>query len=271
MFGHFSLDTYRKLVELLLKERANVCFEDFPLKDNSKAYLILRHDVDLSPEAALRMAELEKNIGVRACYFVLFSSPYYNLLSENYCWFARRLRELGHEVGLHYDLRAYAARGERDSWLTLLEEASLLSTLVGKPIRSISMHNPSVSGQDLFLSRDDFINAYHDRFVKEIGYFSDSGGAWRDETVHLFETGMLPCQIQLLTHPIFWVEEAGNRWETLDRFIESKIGALKNESRLVKELWSKHPAVIQHDKRNGKLFTAPSLTASASATSGDSR
>src|SRR6266487_6335764 len=94
LLEEFSYKTYKDLLGLLARGNANACFEDFPLSDISKRYLILRHDVDFSPEAALRMAQLEFKLGIRATYFLLFSSPSYNLLSESYCLFPKQLIEL---------------------------------------------------------------------------------------------------------------------------------------------------------------------------------
>ena len=63
--------------------------------------LILRHDVDLSLAAALRMAELEADAGAPATYFLMTGSVFYNLASHEGERALDRLRELGHRVGLH--------------------------------------------------------------------------------------------------------------------------------------------------------------------------
>ena len=63
--------------------------------------LILRHDIDLSLDAALRLAELEAAAGARATYFLMTESVFYNLASDEGERTLERLRELGHRVGLH--------------------------------------------------------------------------------------------------------------------------------------------------------------------------
>ena len=78
-FNDFSYPVYEKLLKVLLRSRSNLCFRDCAEGDIESNYLILRHDIDYSPAAALRMAELEANLGVKATYFILFSSSYYNL------------------------------------------------------------------------------------------------------------------------------------------------------------------------------------------------
>ena len=46
------------------------------------ATVLLRHDVDLSLDAALRMAEVEADAGARATYFLMTGSVFYNLDSH---------------------------------------------------------------------------------------------------------------------------------------------------------------------------------------------
>ena len=60
--------------------------------------MILRHDVDLSLDAAVRMAELEHDAGAAATYFLMTESVFYNLDSSEGVAAIERLRELGHRV-----------------------------------------------------------------------------------------------------------------------------------------------------------------------------
>ena len=56
--------------------------------------MLLRHDVDLSLDAALRMAELEHAAGASATYFLMTESVFYNLDSKEGVAAIARLREL---------------------------------------------------------------------------------------------------------------------------------------------------------------------------------
>ena len=67
----------------------------------SRGDVLLRHDVDLSLDAALRMAELEAEAGATATYFLMTESVFYNLASSEGQSALERLRALGHGVGLH--------------------------------------------------------------------------------------------------------------------------------------------------------------------------
>ena len=63
--------------------------------------LFLRHDVRLSLEAALELARLEHELGVRATYLLMSESAFYNLDSHVGHYAQRQLRQWGHAVGLH--------------------------------------------------------------------------------------------------------------------------------------------------------------------------
>ena len=63
--------------------------------------MLLRHDVDMSLAAAVTMAELEAERDVRATYFLMTRSDFYNLDGAAGVAALARLRELGHRVGLH--------------------------------------------------------------------------------------------------------------------------------------------------------------------------
>lgn len=160
--------------------------------------------------------------------------------------------ELGHEVGLHYDTVAYAARAENSFFEVLHNEARFLSGLAGQSVRSIAMHNPNLSGGDPFRGDKAFINAYDDRFTKHIAYFSDSSGAWRSAAIQSFMSGNFPAQLQLLIHPLFWDECAGNRWQRMAKFTENRLKQIEDDLRRVAANWANRPHVQEHDRRVGQ-------------------
>ena len=94
----FDLDHYRELLEAAQAGGYRFAFFEGEPRDGD---LILRHDVDLSLDAALRMAELEADAGAAATYFLMTRSIFYNLGSHEGERALGRLRELGHRVGLH--------------------------------------------------------------------------------------------------------------------------------------------------------------------------
>jgi hypothetical protein len=114
-----------------------------------------RHDVDVSPSAALKMAELEHRLGVRATFYVMRGNPFYD--DENAMNLEDALDELGHNVGAHVD-----------------ERTTHLASLAGR----ISFHCPT----DAVLWRDfpHFQNAYAARWQHR--YLADSRGRFAHGT-----------------------------------------------------------------------------------------
>ena len=94
----FSLDHYGELLEAARAGGYRFAGFESPPQPGD---LLLRHDVDLSLDAALRMAELEAEAGATATYFLMTESVFYNLASKEGVEALARLRALGHRVGLH--------------------------------------------------------------------------------------------------------------------------------------------------------------------------
>jgi hypothetical protein len=243
MFEEFTYSTYGQLLELFCRSHQNLAFKDLPVGDPTSRYFVLRHDIDFSPEAALRMAGLESDLGIRATYFLLLSTSYYNLLSKEYCEFPRKLIELGHDVGFHYDVAVLSRSGNESLWTTLRSHVSILEQLTGTPVRAIAMHNPSVSGKDPFRGHPEYLNAYDEICVKEGAYFSDSCGVWRPETLGVFQRGILPPRFQVLVHPIFWGEQCVDQGTRLDHVAQAIVRGLSIRVAAAKDMWSKHPAL----------------------------
>ena len=103
----FDLDHYRELLDAAKAGGYRfACFDREPEEGD----LLLRHDVDLALDAAVRLAELEAGADATATYFLMTESVFYNLDSEEGRGAIERLRALGHRVGLH----AVYPRAERD-------------------------------------------------------------------------------------------------------------------------------------------------------------
>lgn len=230
---------------------ANCVFADLAAHDISEPFYLLRHDVDLSPDAALVMAELEADLGVRASYFLFVSSPLYNLHSERYCQTPARLVDMGHEVGLHYDITVYN-RG-LNVGEAYENERRALAALTGQPVKAIALHNPSLADGDPLRAAAGVINAYTAIETHRLTYVSDSCGAWRDDSLKLLEQRELPRRLQLLIHPFFWAKEAGDRWERLEQFVDTRLSETESWARQIRDQWSQHEGVREDEKRRRAL------------------
>jgi hypothetical protein len=249
--NRFDYATYWRLLDHIGSHNRLVPFREVSGDASPERFAILRHDVDYSPESALHMARGESARGIQATYFLLLSGTYYNLLSPDHADFAGKIGDLGHEVGLHYDVNFF--RGlPRSSWNELLEaQASLLSRLSGGAVTSISMHQPGLNGADPFKARGGFVNAYDDRYVRDIPYISDSCQAWRDDSWAML-MGPIPPRFQLCLHPINWSDDSRDRTSVftgVHAAVQASMEAAKHD--LLAKI-AVHAGVLEHEAANGR-------------------
>ncbi len=227
MSEDFTTAGYRDLLRsFLLRGYRGRSYDD---ADPAARHLILRHDLDMSLQAALPIAAIEQALGLRAHYFVLLRTEMYNPFAAAARAALDEIRAAGHEIGLHLDASLYpddpAALENAATW-----ECRALEDATGAPVRFISFHRPSpvLLGYDRTLAGRR--HAYEPRFFNEMGYCSDSRGAWHHG--HPLDRGAVEAgrALQLLTHPIWWPERpADSVQRRLDGFAAERHRLLRVE------------------------------------------
>jgi hypothetical protein len=219
--------TYRSYEALLDSIRAcgrTICaFRD--VRD-AESFVVLRHDVDYSVVKACEMAERERRLGVRSTYFLLLTSPYYNLLAGDNLSAARDIVGMGHEVGLHYDTDVFSELDDAGQARKVVELAQFLAGSVGTEVTSIAQHNPSETSVRLRVP--EYVDAYGDRFFRDIAYVSDSRRLFG--TPDLDEFVRAHVRSQLLIHPLWWHDTEQSRWQSFAAIRDGIVGDV--ESRL---------------------------------------
>ncbi len=200
MSGAFTPRGYRDLVTALLDRGYDA--RRYETAAAHERHLILRHDLDMSLDAALPIAEIEHALGVRAIYFVLVRGELYNPYSEASRRTLERIIEMGHDIGLHLDAAHYGDHKALEKGAA--NECLVLETIIGRPVPAISFHRPSneLLGYEGTLAGRH--HAYEPRFFKDMGYVSDSRGAWHHGQPLDHEAVSAGRALQLLTHPIWW-------------------------------------------------------------------
>jgi hypothetical protein len=194
--------------------------EDFPIR-----FLLMRHDIDTSPANALEMARMEHRLGIRASYFVLLHSPFYNPAAPPHYDALRHILELGGEVGLHYDTQFFEERNI-DPIEGTLQDAHVLGTLLGREVVSVSQHRPASS---VFLEELNryFVDAYNKDLMQGVRYISDSGFKWRGQP--LLELLGQEDRIHALIHPTSWTYADLDMTGTYRRLEEELISAIRSD------------------------------------------
>jgi len=237
----FTLKGYIKLLKYLDEIYEIVPFCELPREDIP--YLILRHDADLSLSTSLRMAKIENDLGIKSTYFVLFSSPFYNLIEEENVTIINQISDLGHEIGLHYDPSIYQSYN-RDPRKTLEIEIHYLEHLLGKTVKTISRHGPWV--KDPFASINRYLNANHPRLRRDL-FLHESCRAWTPLQGLFKLLNDPPRRIQFLTHPENWQEDKIERVNVIDRCIQALKKNVMDLEKDAKEVWTTDSLVHEYD------------------------
>ena len=204
----FTLEHYRRLLESArVGGYRFTTFNDPPRRGD----VLLRHDVDLSLDAALRLAELEAEAGATATYFLMTESVFYNLASSEGVAAIARLRELGHRVGLH---AVYPT--------ALLDERF-------DPV--VAWHNPDP--EYMRAPVDGFVNVMQEGYFDPSTYRSDSNQRWRSGCPHEeLQAGAFPGSSSSPT-PEIWVYPGSTMKQTmhamLDAERERRLGQLADD------------------------------------------
>ncbi len=198
----FSLAHYRELLEAAKAGGYRFAGFDRPPEPGA---LIIRHDVDLSLEAAVRMAEVEAEVGVWSTWFLMTRSVFYNLLSGEGERTIERLRELGGRIAHH----AVWPRIDLDERFD--------------PV--VAWHNPDRS----YMTRpiDGATNAMGRPWYEPTHFRSDSNQNWRyrDRPGHCPHGELARAELDWLhvnIHPEIWVYEGATMRETMEAFLTAE-------------------------------------------------
>ena len=108
-------------------------------KQNKNKLVVLRHDIDRKPMNALKMAELEHELGIQSTYYFRFP---YSFKPD----IIGKIHDLEHEVGYHYGVLS-KAKGDYEKAIELFEqELSEFRKIVD--VKTISMHGSPLSRYD---------------------------------------------------------------------------------------------------------------------------
>jgi hypothetical protein len=196
MTCEFSLEHYRELLEAAKAGGYRFAGFDEPPQAGD---LLLRHDVDLSLDAAMKIAEIEAATGAWSTWFLMTRSVFYNLDSSEGKRAITRLRELGGRIAHHA------------VWPNVdLDERF-------EPV--VAWHNPDAE----FMSAavDGATNVMAPPWFDADHYRSDSNQHWRYGCPHdQLERGELEW-LQLLIHPEIWVYDGQSMAETMGSFLDA--------------------------------------------------
>jgi len=247
--GDFVVQNYSMLLDVAKDRFPFILFDE--VEDNI-SFVLWRHDIDFSPHRAVALAKIENSKNLKATYFVWLHSPMYHFFEKEITDIFKKILDLGHDIGLHFDAGFYGLLSENELEQNLIWEKQILENTVGKKINVFSYHDPGFafpnysdySINDLAelyphyfkSSIGGLINTYGKHFRETVSYCSDSNGYWRFR--RLKDVLNSPEDeikfLQVLTHPEWWVSTPMSPRNRIQRCIDgrSKKCAMKYDQML---------------------------------------
>ena len=192
----FSLDHYRDLLRAAQAGGYRWAGFDRPPQAGD---LILRHDVDLSLDAALTLAQAEADEGAWSTYFLMTRSVFYNLDAKDGVAAIEQLRALGHRVAHH------AVWPDVD--------------LDDRFDNVVAWHNPDPEYMKAPI--EGTVNVMDAPFFDPDHYRSDSNQHWRNGCPHDDLQARRFEWLQLLTHPEIWAFDGASMRESMESFLDA--------------------------------------------------
>jgi hypothetical protein len=224
-FSDFTLEEYRLLIRQAKKNYKFVTYTEF---DPNQRCILWRHDIDISPAMALETAKIEAEEGIKATYFILLHSDFYNLLNPANYEIIESIKKLGHNIGLHFDPFFYDIFSEHELDEAIIFEKEILEKTFDIKIDAFSFHNNT----PFTLSCENemyggLINIYSKKF-KSVPYCSDSNGYWRYRRLKdVLETSE-DFNLHVLTHEVWWRNEVMSPKQKILKCIEEQGEATYN-------------------------------------------
>jgi hypothetical protein len=181
----FTLNAYKLYLTSIQKN--NIPFfrydEFMSLNTLPEKFCLVRHDVDRKPENALKMALLEKSIGVKSTYYFRVKPSTYK--PE----IIKKIEKLGHEIGYHYeslsdtDGNIELAIEDFEKNLDSFRKIAKISTcsMHGRPLKPYDNRDiwRIKENHDLLTNKYNLLGeVYLDIDYTDIAYINDTGRNW---------------------------------------------------------------------------------------------
>jgi len=220
---NFSFQHYGKILRLAKKQGYRFCFfSELPDKRIKRFYM--RHDVDLSLEKALRLAQIERQNKVVSTFFVRLNAPFFNIFDSTHYKLIKEILKLGHQIGIHLDVNSQKLT-KKSIEEEITRQFRVFEDYFNFSVEKIvSFHRPTRFVLNKNFKSDIFINVYNSQFFSKIKYLSDSRGKWKEGCVcKLLESSHSPLNLQVLTHPIWWGRKHRDSNKSLAGYLKEKV------------------------------------------------
>lgn len=223
----FSYKEYKEIIQIIKESGRMANFKQARGKDQ---FIIMRHDVEFSVDRAFALSKLELSMDFTSTYFFQWTNNSYNILSRRNQEMIKKIREMGHHVGLHFALNGLTDMEEVRRQIR--KEIRILSEMFGFPITQFSIHRPSKEVLRENIKLPGVLNAYQDDFFTfaeevdgstelKVKYMSDANHIWRYGYPDR-ENVLGHDKVQILTHPFAWTEKGYDNRDNYATLVREK-------------------------------------------------
>lgn len=254
----FTLKTYKVFLKSVLDAGYDIqTFEDF-IRAPKQKVIILRHDVDERPRNALKMAEAEHSSNITATY-------YFRIVRiSNNPEIIRRIAEMGHEVGYHYEDLSLANGNMKVALESFRQNLEYFRQFY--PVATVCQHGSSFSKfdnksiwkkqslEDFQLTGEPYLSVDYSK----VFYISDTARRWdgmkysvRDkvpdhfnlrfrktkELIQLIKTGRYPDVSVIQCHTLWTDNLAEWYWLQFREFVRNRLKIFSLEFPLLRKFF----------------------------------
>ena len=228
----FSYNEFKNLINMVQQNLPIVDYKD--VKDNTKKFCVLRHDIEFSIDRAYKLAKIENELGVESTYTVQVRNNTYNALSEKNINLISKIRDLGHHIGLHQNPPSSMKLETLKDYI--MRDINILEDSYGFKIDRFAFHRPKKEYLNCYVELENKINCYDKKFFHffedkpetlEILYLADSNHKWKYGYPLDFDFSKID-KLQLLTHPFSWSEKGADNYANFVSLIRERNDELVN-------------------------------------------
>ena len=221
----FSYNEYVNIIKLVNSHLPIIDFSD--IDEQTEKFCVLRHDIEFSIDRAYELAKVEKELGVTSTYTVQVRNNTYNALSEKNIDLIKRIKDLGHHIGLHQNPPLM----DLDKLKTYVSvDIQMLEYYYGFYVDRFAFHRPKKEYLKEYFKLDGKINCYDEKFFHyfdekpnkiNVLYLADSNHEWKYGYPLDYDFSKID-KLQLLTHPYSWTETGGDNYSNFLSLIRER-------------------------------------------------
>ncbi len=221
--GHakdFTESNFKKIITKLKKTHEFIFYREI---NTVRKFVLWRHDCDYSINKAYKLAKIENKLNVKGTYFLNPHCRFYNIFEIEQTKLIKKIIQLGHDIGLHFDAEFYDIKNVRELEQKINLEKKILENFFDHKITVFSFHNPDKFTLGLQKQKyGGLINCYSKKLKESVSYCSDSNGYWRHSRLTDFIEEENEKNLHILTHPGWWQTKVMQPRDRIIRAIEGR-------------------------------------------------